>query len=135
MLKYNTFAGATATAGNAENMKLLKLADLKRSVSEVYPYFDSWEEQFQAFALQHGCDLEANGIMLLPSDFDVRDIPPRYLDKQVRINTTLATQVVFLRNPYAAMPGDPGMSTMPADTPTDPTPDAPPIGQLNPATA
>ncbi|MFM0608643.1 hypothetical protein PQR05_29355 [Paraburkholderia sediminicola] len=130
MLKYNTFAGATATAGSAENMKLLKLDDLKRSVNEVYPYFESWEEQFQAFALQHGCDLEANGIMLLPSDFDVRDIPPRYLDKQVRINPTLAMHVVFLRNPYAAIPD---MAELPAEQPEWPQ-DEPITDGATPAT-
>jgi len=104
MLRYNTFAGATATVGPAENVKVPTLAEFKRAIAAVSGQFSSWEAQFQSFAEQHGCDLEAGSVMILPTGFDVRDIPPRYRNRQVLIAEQPTDGVIFLRNPHGEPP-------------------------------
>jgi hypothetical protein len=107
MLRYNTFAGATATVGNAENVRVPSLEDFRLAIAAVYGQTGPWEAQYQSFAHQHGCDLEAGGIMILPPSFDTRGIPPRYRDAQVRINPQVTDTVVFLRNPHGDIPAIP----------------------------
>ena len=104
MLRYNTFAGATATVGPAENVKVPSLADFKRAIAEVYGQLSAWETQFQSFAEQYGCDLNEGGVMILPTGFDERDVPPRYRGSAVLIAQQPTEAVIFLRNPHGESP-------------------------------
>jgi hypothetical protein len=130
MLRHNTFAGATATVGAHENVKTPTFEQFQKSIETVNARMMDWEAQFQAFAVAHGCDLEAGAILVVPDVFDMRDVPPRYRAQVIQRGSDFG----LLRNPTGecAMPAEPVAVELPtaepaADEPPpeEPAPDAP----------
>jgi predicted transcriptional regulator len=95
MLRHNTFAGATATVGAHENVKTPTIEQFQKSIAQVNKMMVDWEAQFQAFAVAHGCDLEAGSVLVVPEAFDLRDVPPRFRPQVIRKGADFG----LLRNP------------------------------------
>ena len=104
MLRYNQYAGATATTNGSGATAWPSIGSLTHALAAIDSSSPSWEQSFNAFTMQHGCDLENNGIMVVPAGFDMSVVPPKYRDKQVRRSTLLTTEMYFFRNPHAIQP-------------------------------
>jgi hypothetical protein len=95
MLRHNTFAGATATVGAHENVKTPTIEQFQKAIAQQNTMMVDWEAQFQAFAVAHGCDLNAGAILVVPNAFDLRDVPPRYRPQVIQKGSDFG----LLRNP------------------------------------
>jgi hypothetical protein len=100
MLRYNKFAGATATIGAHDNTRPASAADVQKATATVNTTLVDWEAQFQSFAQSFGVDLDAGGLLVVPEGYDMRDVPPRYRLQIIQQGSTFG----LVRNPSGVIP-------------------------------
>lgn len=99
MLRYNQYESAGTITNGSGTSATPSIESMRQALNAIAKQTNEWEPSFIAFARQHGCDLEANGLMMVPANFDMSVVPLKYRDKQVQRNSLVIDRIIFFRNP------------------------------------
>ncbi len=72
------------------------LTGMKEATAAMARLDDQWAARFNSFALTHGFDLDKGDVMIVPSDFDMEGVPPRYRASAVRASPLVTGRAYFI---------------------------------------
>lgn len=100
---YAQYGGAVAGTTGAGAVEMPTIESMRAAIAGCMRVAEQWEQSFNAYALQHECDLEGDGVMIVPQSFDMSLVPPKYRGRNVR-RSPLATGFIFFRSPNGMPP-------------------------------